>query len=294
MPTVAELIQEVVAEKLGRPAQLRRGKNRSDSYITDPVFSYIQTADRNRRTDYRLGFHWVPKHKLLWFSLVHNPIGTEIFKKNLLLEKLLSVAKATARFRTFDQLEFGSKQAYASKGDEMHLISSYDVKHFLREVVEHDEEHDMARDLFPKLPSRGKKITRDHARTAGKHFTLLLASGGAIERFDKPTIKKIIDLSWPLFLSLYPTKPILKRDATLRRQLLVIDPVVCCNVNAIIRLPKSIKNSLCSAVFEAAHIKPHRAGGNDKGINGIWLCRAHHKLTEGKLKGEWPKPEYIR
>lgn len=294
MPTVAELIHEVVSEKLGRPALLRKGKNRSDSYITDPVFSYVQTADRNRRTDYRVGFHWAPSSKVLWFSLVHNPIGTELFKENLRIDTLVEVSKKTARFRTSDKIEFGSKRAFASERDEMHVISSGSIKHFIRDLIEHDEQYDLQHDLFPKLPSRGKSRTSDHARSAGKHFRLLLADGEAIERFDKPTIKKIIDRAWPLFLMLYPTKPIAKRDATLARQLRVLDPDVQCNLHNVKRVPKRVKDIDCSLTIEAAHIKPHRSGGNDKAGNGIWLCRAHHKLTEGKLKGNWPRPEYVK
>ncbi|HRH71171.1 MAG TPA: HNH endonuclease signature motif containing protein [Flavobacteriales bacterium] len=293
MPTVAELIQEVVSEKLDRPALLRKGKNRNDSYITDPVFSYIQTADRNRRTDYRIGFRWVPQYRCLWFSFVYNPIGADTFQRNLDVTRLITTIRKTAHFRTTHNLYFSSKSEFSLRNHETKIFYDKDLNTFLAEVNAFDEARDLRRDLFPKLPNRGKSQTTDHAWAAGKEFALLLATG---ERtvFDKPTIKKIIALSWPLFLSLYPTKPIAKRDATLRRQLLVIDPDICCNMNAIRRLPKSIKNVPCSQVFEAAHIKPHRSGGTDKGVNGIWLCRTHHKLTEGKLKGNWPRPEYVK
>ena len=293
MPRVAELIHEVLSEKLGRPAILRKVKNRGDSFITDPVFSYIQTADRNRRRDYRLGFQWEPQYRCLWFYMVHNPIGAETFKQNLDVTDLFEVIRKTASFRSAHKLLFSSKEAYRSTGNETMEFWSESVNKFQRELRAFDEAHDLKRDLFPKLPNRGKKRTTDRAWAAGNQFGLLLATGGD-NTFDKSTIKKIIDRSWPLFMALYPTQPIFKRDATLARQLKVKDPNKRCNVDHIKRLPKRIKGAKCSGIIDAAHIKPHRLGGSDKSENGIWLCRHHHQLTEGTLKGTWPKPEFTK
>jgi len=293
MPTVAELIRDVVSEKLGRPSILRQVKNRGDSFIADPVFSYIQTADRNRRRDYRLGFWWEPKFKCLWFYMVHNPIGAETFKKNLDVTDLFAVIRKTAQFRTAHKLQFSSKEENRSSQNELKVVWSLAIDKFLKELMEFDDLFDLKKDLFPKLANRGKSQTTKHAWSAGNQFGLLLATGGAM-KFDKPAIKKIIDRSWPLFMALYPTQPLFKRDATLARQLLVKDKLKQCNCAKIKRLPKKIKLTPCDGLFDAAHIKPHRLGGSDKFQNGIWLCRVHHKLTEGKLKGNWPRPEYMK
>jgi len=293
MPTVAQIIQEVVSEKLGRPAILRTVKNGDNSYILDPVFYYIQTADRNRRRDYRQGFLWAPKHRCLWFHFVHNPIAAETFKQNLDVFQLFEIIRITARFRSIHNLYFSSRSEFSTDHREMKYFYNEDLKSFLKALKEFDDSIGLKADLFPRLPNRGKNRTTEFAWSSGNHLSLLLATGGAVS-FDKPTIKKIIDRAWPLFMNLYPSEPIFKRDATLARQLLVKDKLKQCNCHSIERLPKKIKTTACDGPIDAAHIKPHRLGGSDKAENGIWLCRVHHKLTEGKLKGNWPRPAYMK
>lgn len=293
MPTVAELIQEVVSEKLGRPATLRTVKNRSDSFITDPVLSYVQTADRNRRRDYRLGFRWEPQYKCLWFYMVHNPIGAETFKANLEMNHLFDVIRKTGSFRISNRILFSSRFQHDRTGEETVDIGSGSSREFIRDLKNFDDANILKKDLFPRLPNRGKSRTTKHAWAAGNQFGLLLATGEKVV-FDKPTIKKIIDRAWPLFMALYPTQPLFKRDATLARQLFVRDRSKKCNHLSIQHLPKKIKETECTGLIDAAHIKPHRLGGSDKAENGIWLCRQHHKLTEGKLKGNWPRPEFMK
>lgn len=293
MATVAELIRDVVSEKLGRSAVLKKVKNRCDSYITDPVFSYIQAADRNRRKDYRLGFKWEPRFKRLWFYMVHNPIGAGIFKRNLDVSELFEVIRKTAKFRTEHQLLYSSREEKRLNRNERKKVHNRSLTSFLDELKDFDDTIGLRKDLFPTLPNRGKSRTTERAWSAGNQFGLLLASA-AKTKFDKPTIKKIIDDAWPMFMALYPTEPMFKREATLARQLLVKDEEKHCSFLSIQRLPRTIKVMECNGLIDAAHIKPHSMGGSDKAENGIWLCRTHHKLTEGRLKGSWPRPEYLK
>jgi len=58
-----------------------------------------------------------------------------------------------------------------------------------------------------------------------------------------------------------------------------------CEIRKIKNLPKSVIGTPCSGQVEGVHITPYKDGGSDKLQNGVWLCNAHHRLTEGKLAG---------
>jgi hypothetical protein len=110
-------------------------------------------------------------------------------------------------------------------------------------------------------------------------FGLRLAKG-----FSKNDITEIIEKSWDLFLWLYPSKPVFTRNASLNRSLQKIENK--CEIGKIRNLPEAILKTTCSGHVEGAHIKQHKHGGSDKLANGIWLCKLHHRLTEGKLDGK--------
>jgi len=264
-PEIANDIVRAVSEKLGREAISRKVNNREQYFILDLAFSYFQKADRNRRNDYRSGYLYF-RHKRknhLLFVLAHTPIMTSFFKNNFDYEVFRNIIIGTAKYRDENFLRF-------KRNSEPEKIVIKTTKDFLYKLDE-IEKTGFVKSVFAK-DIKGK--TGD-----GNIFGLRLAND-----FSKNDVSKIIEKSWDLFLWLYPSKPVFKRNASLNRSLQKIENK--CEIGKIRNLPEAILKTACSGQIEGAHIKQHKHGGSDKLANGIWLCNLHHRLTEGKLDGK--------
>jgi hypothetical protein len=264
-PEIVNDIVRAVSEKLGREAISRKVNNRDEYFILDLAFSYFQKADRNRRNDYRSGYLYfnTKGKKYLLFVLAHTPIMTSFFKNNFDYEVFRNIIIDTEKYRDENFLRF-------KKDSKNERIKTKNIQEFLGKLDE-IEKIGFIKSVFSK-DTKGKT-------GIGNIFVLCLARG-----FDKKDISKIVEKSWDLFLWLYPSKPLFKRNASLNRSLQRIEHK--CEIGKIKNLPKAISKALCSGQIEGAHIKPHKDGGSDKLANGLWLCGHHHRLTEGKLDGK--------
>lgn len=263
-PEIVNDIVSAVSEKLGREAISRKVNNREEYFILDLAFSYFQKADRNRRNDYRSGYLYF-RHKRknhLLFVLAQTPIMTSFFKNNFDYEVFRNIIIGTAKYRDENFLRFKIN----SKNER---IKTKNVQEFL-DKLDGIEKHGFVKSVFAK-DTKGKT-------GIGNVFVLRLA-----DDLDKNDISKIIEKSWDLFLWLYPSKPVFKRNASLNRSLHKIE--YKCEISKIKTLPKNILKAACSGKIEGAHIKAYQRGGSDKLENGLWLCKVHHRLTEGKLEG---------
>lgn len=263
-PEAVTTIVESVSEKLGREAIFRKVNNREQYFILDLAFSYFQKADRNRRNDYRSGYLYVvnKEEKRIFFVLAHTPIMSSFFKNNFNYQIFIEIIKNTARYRDENYLRF-SRRGIKEE------IRTPDLEVFLNKI-EGVENTGFAKSIFGKSKV-GK--TGD-----GNIFGVCLA-----DNFNKEAIGEIIQNSWDLFLWLYPSKPVFKRNASLNRSLQSIDRE--CEIGKIMNLPQFVLETPCAGQVEGAHIIPYKVGGSDKLQNGLWLCNAHHRLTEGKLAG---------
>lgn len=264
-PNIVNIIVNSVSTRLGREAIFRKVNNKEEYFILDLAFSYFQKADRNRRNDYRSGYLYYRKNdtNYLLFVLAHTPVMTAFFKKNFDYEEFQKIIKDTSKYRDENFM-------LCKRANKKEVIKSDNINGFLDKLDE-IEKVGLIKSIFAKS-STGKT-------GIGNIFALGLGKG-----FSENDVSKIIDKSWSLFLWLYPSKPIFKRNASLNRSLQKIDRE--CEITKIKYLPKSILKIACSGQIEGAHIKPHKNGGSDKLENGVWLCSSHHRLTEGKLEGK--------
>lgn len=266
-PKVVQKIHQAVSHQLGREATIRKVKNREEYYILDLAFSYFQKADRNQRTGYRSGYlYFKNEHNknCLVFFIVHSPIMFSFLLHNFDYETFRLIVINTAKYRHEHFL------AYKYKG-QSNLISEKKLNDFLKSI-DIIEENGFAKSLFSKNNSS--------ALTGLKNiFSFTIATG-----FKESEVDDIIDLTWELFIWLYPSKPLFNRDASLNRNLKKLQKK--CEYTVIKKLPKIILETPCSGQIEGAHIKPHKLGGSDKLENGMWLCNKHHQMTEGKIIGE--------
>jgi hypothetical protein len=264
-PEIVNDIVRAVSEKLGREAISRQVNNREQYFILDLAFSYFQKADRNRRNDYRSGYLYyrIKDKNYLLFVLAHTPIMTSFFKNNFDYEVFRNIIIDTDKYRDENYLRFKIN----SKKEE---IKTKNIQEFLYKLDE-IEKFGFVKSVFAK-DKKGKT-------GIGNIFGLRLA-----KEFSKNDISKIIEKSWDLFLWLYPSKPVFKRNASLNRSLQKIENK--CEIGKIRNLPEAILKTACSGHVEGAHIKQHKHGGSDKLANGVWLCNLHHRLTEGKLDGK--------
>jgi hypothetical protein len=263
-PEIVTSIVEMVSEKLGREAIFRRVNNREEYFILDLAFSYFQKADRNRRNDYRSGYLYIAnkdKNRLL-FALAHTPIMSSFFKNNFDYETFRTIISNTARYRDESYLRFSRKGIKEE-------IRTPNLEVFLNKLDELDTSG-FTKTVFAKSKAGKTGV--------GNIFGVCLASD-----FNQEAISEIIQNSWNLFLWLYPSKPVFKRNASLNRSLKSIDSK--CEIGKIKNLPKIVTETSCFGQVEGAHIIPYKDGGSDKLQNGVWLCNAHHRLTEGKLEG---------
>jgi hypothetical protein len=263
-PEIVHEITRSVSEKLGREAIFRKVNNREEYFVLDLAFSYFQKADRNRRNDYRSGYLYF-KHKgkeQLCFVMAHTPIMTSFFKNNFDYVAFRDIIINTAKYRDEHLLRF-------KEGSKKEKINTKNLEEFLGKLDE-IEKYGFVKSVFAKDKTGKTGI--------GNIFVLKLAND-----FSKNDVSKIIKKSWDLFLWLYPSKPVFKRNASLNRSLRKIENK--CEIGKIKNLPKKLLKTVCSGPIEGAHIKPHKNGGSDKLENGVWLCNLHHQLTEGKLAG---------
>ncbi|MFA6572180.1 MAG: HNH endonuclease signature motif containing protein, partial [Bacteroidota bacterium] len=263
-PAIVDKIVEIVSEKIGREAICRKVNNRDEYLILDLAFSYFQKADRNRHNDYRTGYLYFKKDKInyLLFVIRYSPIMMTFFSKNFDYQKFRKIITDTSQYRDENYLCY-----YKSEKAKRKRIKTKDNNEFLAELDNIEQSWGMT------------KVLKKHINTeniGGNIFYIGLA-----RKFKEKDINDIIDKSWDLFLWLYPSKPLFKRNASLNRSLRPIKRV--CEINHIKGLPKSISQIKCSETIEGAHIIPHQKGGSDKLENGVWLCSTHHRKTEGKL-----------
>jgi len=265
-PKIVNEISQVVSFKLGREAIVRKVKNLDQYFVLDLAFSYFQKADRNRRNDYRSGYLFLKDKddsNCLLFMVAHSPIMFSFLRNNFDYASFRQLVIDTAKFRNNTFLEFkidGQKQ----------LIVEENLDKFL-ETIDKIEKRGFANTVFSKINSSDKGI--------GNIFSFGIARG-----FKENDVDEIINLTWDLFLWLYPSKPLFNRDASLNRNLQKL--VRQCEIKAIKNLPKNILTTPCNGQIEGAHIKPHKLGGSDKLENGLWLCNKHHRMTEGKISGQ--------
>jgi hypothetical protein len=206
----------------------------------------------------------------------------QVFKHNLVFSSLTEVIHATAEFRDQHLMFRDSKQSALAgkKGEWIEMDSLYK---FIAQLYEIDQKYGFVKDLFSKPDNTGKGGGK--ARHAGNTFYLLLANDMDMLQ-SQASVKKLVDVSWPLFLCLYPVKPLEKRSAALSRNLKARGVLKVCEFTSI-QFPEGVCLSpLCRGIIHGAHIKPHSLGGSDRPENGIWLCEFHHRTTEGKLRGQ--------
>jgi hypothetical protein len=265
-PMIVDKIKDCISERLGREAIVRKINNRDQYFILDLAFSYFQKADRNRRTDYRTGYFYF-KNKdnqdCLMFVMAHSPIMTSFFKNNFDFEAFKDIIIDTSRYRDEHFLRCKIKNDYK-------VFKTPDLTDYLQ-YIDNVNKTDFIKTVLAKS-TNGKT-------GVGNIFSLLLAKG-----FYAQDINDIITSSWDLFLWLYPSKPIFRRNASLNRSLQKLNRQ--CEIGYIKYIPPDIIGLNCVGQIEGAHIKPHKNGGSDKLENGLWLCNLHHRLTENKLEGQ--------
>ncbi len=265
-PEIVENIRVIVSEKLGREAIVRKINNRDEYFILDLAFSYFQKADRNKRNDYRSGYLYLKRNdkSYLLFVIAHSPIMITFFSNNFDYGVFRDIVVGTSKFRDEHYIR------YSKSASKKEVFKTEKIEDFLHKI------DDLEKGCFNKQVFT-KSTTKDPK--TGNIFALGLASG-----FENKDIRDLIGRSWDLFMWLYPSKPIFKRNASLNRSLLKVDRQ--CEIDKITAIPHEILNSTCIGQIEGAHITPHKNGGSDKLENGIWLCNLHHRLTEGKLEGQ--------
>lgn len=265
-PKIVDKISQAVSIKLGREATARKVKSLDQYFILDLAFSYFQKADRNRRNDYRSGYLLFKNKEgknYLLFAVAHTPIMFSFLHNNFDYASLKQIVIDTAKFRDENFLMFKNKK-------EKQLIAEKDLNNFLN-AIDKIEEKGFAKTIFSKDNSPEKGIRN-------------VFSFGIARDFNENEVEEIINLSWNLFLWLYPSKPLFNRDASLNRNLQKIERK--CEIKAIKNLPENILATPCEEQIQGAHIKPYKLSGNDKLENGLWLCNKHHSLTEGKISGQ--------
>ncbi|MEO0348835.1 MAG: HNH endonuclease signature motif containing protein [Cyanobacteria bacterium P01_A01_bin.15] len=288
-PRGVNFIKDALAERLGRPAATRVAKsNPSEWYIFDPCFAVIQRGMGSDSKGYRSGIQ-INSEDISFFN-VHSRTPAKLLRTNLKQrpEALINAAEGCLHLRDYHYLHYSSRKISCQTGakkwiDTVRKIESSNWKVFKRELE--SELNGIVYDLFPELPSVGKAGTGESVR--GSDFCLLLADYHRIEfaKTDEIAAQRateVIDAAWHLFSCLYPWESPKKRDASLRRAMLS-NPGLCnCEYDQIVGAPKLSCDGLS---VEAAHIIPYARGGSDRSWNGIWLCKKHHRITEGRLAG---------
>jgi hypothetical protein len=282
-PEVVRRITDAVSERLGRPSHCRQVRNREAWYVSDPVLSFIQQGMKKGQTGYRVGYYYDGYDKSVWFNLVHAPVMAKLFKKNLVASSLFQILRSTTGYRAQNRIYRSSRHAMelsgVKDGCDVALESTND---FLGLLKRFDDQYGFVDDLFPTPKNTGKLGGK--APVAGNTFCLKLADKSALLQ-SATEVGRLVKLSWPLFLCLYPIKPLETRTAGLARNMRAKGIVKRCEFPSISLPLRTHINSLCRGEIQGAHIKPDSLGGSDRCENGLWLCAYHHRATEGKLKG---------
>lgn len=275
LPWGVSCLLDAVSQKLGREACVRPVKNENSYFVLDKAFSYFQKADNNKQVGYRAGYHfhhWETQgvKNLLTFDMVHSPVMFSFFRQNFDYERFRKIMEDTAEFRcNYHYLHYVVFNKERTQKEKFEIIRS-DIADFLKEIDAVEEKYGFAKRIFANKNSSKHYL--------GNTFYVNLA-----QNFFVKDIPNIVDKTWDLFMWLYPSKPLFKRDASLNRSMQKIE---CkCEFRAIQGLPQEILDAECDGIVQAAHIKPHHKGGSDKLTNGLWLCERHHRMTEGKLTG---------
>jgi len=288
-PEIVALLKEALSERLGRPASVRASRGDKERWvISDPTMFYLQRGKTANPTGYRCGLLYADEE--IRFYHEHARATADLLKKNLITAPhiLYEAAAASAQWRTVHFIGFSSReQTRKSK----RLSFSETTEQFLcddwKEFAEYLENQSsrIPADLFPELPSVGNDGSPAPHR--GTFFQMLIAQdkllglGGSLaSRYKVAT--EVISAAWPLFSCLYPWEPLVSRTADLARFMRAAGIEKKCEYTKISTAPIS----MCSGdALEAAHIVPDRRGGSDRAWNGLWLCKGHHKITEGLLEG---------
>ncbi|MCY2986868.1 MAG: hypothetical protein NTY19_03260 [Planctomycetota bacterium] len=285
LPKAVLHLLDAISDRLGRPANCRKVRNRNEWYIHDPVFSFMQRGMRKGQTGYRVGYNIDVDREQIWFVLVHSPLIARLFKHNLVLSSMVAVLRSTEEFRQSHWVYRSSRESL-SAGFDGDRIEGASITEFVNRLEEFDHQHGFIKDMFPKRRNTGKGDGA--APVAGNTFYLALANRpGAFDSSSQ--IRLLVERTWPLFLCLYPMEPIQKRSASLARSMRAEKiPQECefCHIKSLdaLLIGGSI-SPLCRGDVQGAHIKPDSLGGTDRPENGIWLCEYHHRTTEGKLAG---------
>ena len=193
-------------------------------YIYDPVFSFIQRGMKSGGTGYRVGYVYRGDDQTVRFYLVHSPILAKLFKRNLTLPTMVEVIRSTSEYR-IDHFGYRSSKQAVRPGRDGDSSESCDLENFVDQLKKFDQTHDPLADMFPARRSTGKEKGR--SRVGGHTFYLLLAEKARMIRSGFG-VARLVGLTWPLFLCLYPTKPKERRAAGLARSMRVRGiPKVC-------------------------------------------------------------------
>jgi hypothetical protein len=269
-PTAVKAVASALSKRLGRESCVRKVSNTDQWYIVDPVFSHIAKA----RNAYRAGFKYYLSDDSLGFSICHCPWAARLFKENMSQEIMDSViAKAHKRCgKTYAY--WSSRSQYKEGGDNVKEVDMFKAPNPATIDI---------KDLFWEVKGRPEIVK-------GNHFGLYIQP--KVSQCTQSEIDHVLADFWPLFSALYPAQPKWRRAASLSRNLVTAKIAKTCEVEMISGLPALIRSIPCCDVIEAAHIKPHHLGGSDLAENGLWLCKDHHRRTEGKLRGKRPNIEY--
>lgn len=273
--SIASSLEKIVQ----RTAHIRKVKNRDEWFITDPLISHIQSGTAKGITGYRTGFYYEQTLDLFLFYLVHSPVIAKIFRDNFCVMTLRSVAISTSKFRSRHDM-FWSSRIALKHGKPVAAIEGDTIQEFIEQIDSWEKSSSIKRDLFPPIGKSNAATSR-----AGHDFGLLLAEN--CREITDASIHELVNSSWSLFRLMYPTTPIQKRDASLARNLKAAKINKICEFSKIFGAENTFPSAInCQGAIEAAHIKPHSMGGTDKTSNGIWLCKLHHRITEGQIEGE--------
>jgi hypothetical protein len=193
------------------------------------------------------------------------------------------VVEATAGWRRLHWIYCSSKLAVRS-GKDGQPLQADSLSDFVDLLGECDYSYGLISDMFPKRRNTGKG--GGQARVTGNTFHLLLADQLKPLR-SRAGIDQFVEASWPLFLRLYPIRPLESRSANLARNMRIRGIPQVCEFPSI-GLPAGVAiSALCRGTIQGAHLRPDSSGSSDRAENGIWLCEHHHRATEGKLSGQW-------
>lgn len=281
-PRIVRWVSDAVSVHLGRPAQVRAEKNGRYWFVNDPTFAYLQVGLKTGVTDYRAGFLVESNPDVISFGMFHTPTLAQLFRSNVSFKSILQVLDATQQYRRSSLLAYSSKQQAKIGGNNARFEHT---KHqdFRSELVAHDIQNNLVKDLFPVLPNQGKGVGKAHK--AGNDFILLLANKATVLARKAPVVQ-VIEAAWPLFQCLYPKQSPRKRDASLAAKLRTARIAQVCEFSQIKGRAMFKVGNTCEGRIEGAHIKPDAFGGSDEPSNGLWLCQRHHTATEGFLKGK--------